>query len=701
MPKLSTKFMMLRNAFIFAILALILFLAYLNSFTASWHLDDKPNILDNKGLHIHNLKPESLIRTFFTSPESSEIIQDRLYRPIPCMTFAINWYFGKDRVFGYHVVNILVHIITAYTLFLTIHNVLKTPNLRNQYQGKENLIAFLTTVLWAINPIQVQAVTYIVQRMASMAAMFYILSIYFYVKTRQSKYPPGRIFLLLGCAISFLLALGSKQNTATLPLAVILIEIICFQDLSLPARRRILWGGSIASGIIIVVLSLWLFVPDNSISFFEGYQNRPFSLYERLLTESRIVLFYLSLIFYPLPNRLSIEHDITLSTSLFDPWTTIPAILFHLVLIGIGLSQIKKRPLIALAILFFYLNHVIESTIIPLELIFEHRNYLPSLFLFLPVAAGFKKLLDIYQKKNRVFRSVLLYSSVLILLIIGGGTYIRNMAWATEKTLWEDAMYKAPNSHRPYHNLARAYYTKIGQYDKAIELYQKSLDLRTNNNFANPTALSNLALLYVQKKNYQKATELWQNALALLPDDEVIRHRYVIGLIEMKNWNAALDNLNQLMSRHPDYFDYNYLKGSVLLNQNQYDAALPYFERSLNLGGENQQALLGAGICNNLMGHYERAEAIFRRVLKHTPDDDLTLLWLVETNLSVDDQRDVERYLTKLLKIVPPEELLALLDSDTGKDFLPTASKVKIAKLIESSAIYRPIQVRSVGGRRY
>ena len=667
-------------------LSVMVVLIYLNAFNASWHLDDRPNILDNRGLHITNLQPNSLMRTFFTSPDSGGTITNRLYRPIPCLTFAINWYFGKDRVFGYHVVNVLVHILTAYFLFLTILNILKSPNLRNQYQRKEHFIAFLTAVLWAVNPIQVQAVTYIVQRMASMAAMFYILSIYFYVKTRQSEYPPGRIFLLLGCAASFLLALGSKQNTATLPLAVILIEIICFQNLSLPGKRRVLWGGSIAVAITIVVFSGWLFIPGNSFSVIDGFQGRPFNLYERLLTEPRIVLFYLSLIFYPLPGRLSIEHDITLSTSLFEPWTTLPAILFHLILVGFGFSQIKKRPLLALAILFFYLNHVIESTIIPLELIFEHRNYLPSLFLFLPVAAGFKKLLDIYQEKNRVFRSVLLYSSVLIIIIIGAGTYIRNMAWATEKALWEDAMYKAPNSHRPYHNLAWAYYTKIGQYDKAIELYQKSLDLRTNNKSANPIALSNLALLYVEKKDYQKATELWQTALERLPDDEVIRHRYVIGLIEMKNWDAALDNLNQLMSRHPAHFDYNYLKGYVLLNQNQYDVALQYFEQCLTFVPENQQALIGAGISNNLLERYERAEALFRRVLKNAPQDELSLLWLVETNLNVNDRQDIDRYLEQLLTVVPAKELRVLLQGDPAKNFLPAESKAKIIKLIDNSA---------------
>jgi tetratricopeptide (TPR) repeat protein len=154
----------------------------------------------------------------------------------------------------------------------------------------------------------------------------------------------------------------------------------------------------------------------------------------------------------------------------------------------------------------------------------------------------------------------------------------------------------------------------------------------------------------------------------------------------MKNWDAALDNLNLLMTRHPAHFDYNYLKGYVLLNQNQYDVALQYFEQCLNLVAENQQALLGAGICNNLMGHYERAEAIFRRVLKNTPQDELSLLWLVETNLNVNDRQDIDRYLEQLLTVVPAKELRVLLQGDPGKNFLPAESKAKIIKLIDNSA---------------
>ena len=273
--------MRLSKSIALILLFLMIALIYWNSLDAAWHLDDRPNILDNKGLHITNLQPGSLMRTFFTSPSSGGTITNRLYRPIPCLTFAVNWYFGKDEVFGYHVVNILVHILTAYLLFLTILNLLKSPNLRNHYRGKEPFIAFLTAVLWGINPIQVQAVTYIVQRMASMAAMFYILGIYFYIKTRQSQYPVVRTLLLLGCALSFIFALGSKQNTATLPFAIILIEIIGFQDLNSQRGRRVFLGGVIAGGALLVAFSVWLFLPNDLFTVIKGYSGRPFSLTER------------------------------------------------------------------------------------------------------------------------------------------------------------------------------------------------------------------------------------------------------------------------------------------------------------------------------------------------------------------------------------------------------------------------------------
>ena len=215
----------------FVLLCLSMLCIYSNTFDAAWQFDDKPNIVNNHYLHLQDLHPQSLVKTLFTDPTHPGKIGKQLYRPIPCLTFAINWYFGKDGVGGYHAVNLAVHILTGFVLFLAILNMLGTPNLERRFNTNAYLIALLAAVLWAVSPIQTQAVTYIVQRMASMAAFFYILSMFFYIKCRSSNVPLNRILLFLGCILSFLFALGSKENTITLPAALLLVEVVCFQNL--------------------------------------------------------------------------------------------------------------------------------------------------------------------------------------------------------------------------------------------------------------------------------------------------------------------------------------------------------------------------------------------------------------------------------------------------------------------------------------
>ncbi|MCI5129430.1 MAG: hypothetical protein D3907_13260, partial [Candidatus Electrothrix sp. AUS3] len=159
----------------FFITALIL-LVYSNTFQSSWQFDDEPNILLNKNLHITELTAEQVNRAMRAYPFSPK--SNKLYRPLPCLTLGLNWYFGQNNVFGYHVVNLVIHILTAWFLFLTLRLLLHI-----YYREKENshliyTAALLGALFWALAPIQTQAVTYIVQRMASMAAMFGIASIY-------------------------------------------------------------------------------------------------------------------------------------------------------------------------------------------------------------------------------------------------------------------------------------------------------------------------------------------------------------------------------------------------------------------------------------------------------------------------------------------------------------------------------------------
>ena len=212
----------------FTLLVLLIFLIYSNTFHAAWHLDDKPNILDNDRLHISDLAPRSLWNTFFAKKESG---QNEFYRPLPSLSFALNWYVGQDNTFGYHLVNIAIHATTAFILYLTTFSLLLAPKLTGRFSGPDvHFIALLSSVLWAVNPIQIQAVTYIVQRMAAMATMYYLLAIYFYVRGRLARRPMIQVLFYLGCLVSFLFALMSKENALILPASLCLVEFIFFQD---------------------------------------------------------------------------------------------------------------------------------------------------------------------------------------------------------------------------------------------------------------------------------------------------------------------------------------------------------------------------------------------------------------------------------------------------------------------------------------
>ena len=236
-----------RAPFGFALLLILVFLIYSNTFRASWHLDDYSSILYNTRLHINDFQPTSLLRTVFIHDGQGE----SLSRPVTHLPLAANWYFGKANVFGYHVVNVLIHFLTACFLFLTVYNILRLPNLRNIYRGKEYFIALLASTLWAINPIQTQAVTYIVQRMASLSTMFYVLSVFFYIKGRTAHAKSRKYSLFLCCFLSFFLALGSKEIAATLPMSLFLIEICFFQDLGEPGiRKAFVW--SFFAGILLL-----------------------------------------------------------------------------------------------------------------------------------------------------------------------------------------------------------------------------------------------------------------------------------------------------------------------------------------------------------------------------------------------------------------------------------------------------------------
>lgn len=641
----------------FVLLGLMLFLAYSNSFDVPFHFDDYNNILTNPQVHARYPHLSTVAEPFVSFFENGSP-----KRPLALTTFAVNWYLGKDDPFGYHAVNLAVHILTAYLLFITLLALFDTPRLNGQYRRKQVMfISLLASALWAANPVQVQAVTYIVQRMAALCAMFYVLCIYLYVKARCAGILTGKTVLLYAaCFLSFLAAFLSKQNAALLPVSLLLVEAAFFQDLGRKKVRLTFAGIALAMGIATVIGGAVIFY-DGNLAAFLNYEKRLFTPFERLLTQPRILLFYLTLIFYPTPHRLSLVHDIEISTSFFHPWTTLPSIMVVLALIGLAIYKLRKWPILSFAVLFFFLNHAIESSIIPLELIFEHRNYLPMMFFFWPIAVGLERLIGFYRGKNAIVYYGLIGFVPLLLIGLGTGTYVRNIDWTSEKYLWEDAMAKAPRSSRPYHNLAMTHYERIGDRDSALVYYHRAIG-RTNNNISQQAKVwNNIASIYHFKGDFKRAVQYWQKCVESYPNSGIFRHRLAMVMAKDGRLDEALSELNYVLSKTPNFVPALNLKAVVLMMLDRPQEALPLLQRSIRLEPRNGNLLVNLGANFHVLGDYRKADLFFREALRRSPGDRVILLWRVKNKIDAGDSATIDADLDMMVSIVPADKLMRWL----------------------------------------
>ncbi len=217
-------------------MVLVVALAYSNTLFSPFHFDDLPNIVDNAAIHITRLTPESL----FSAVRESFAIN----RPIANLSFALNYYFGGLSVFGYHLVNLIIHIGSALTLYLLLCRLLTLPRVPQEIREKSRLISLSCALIWAVHPIQTQSVTYIVQRMTSLCGLFYFASLLFYLK--------GQILLSFGFG---LLSVGTKEIGALLPITMIAIDYFLISEPG--SRPKRLYLGLAGLFVALSLLFLW------------------------------------------------------------------------------------------------------------------------------------------------------------------------------------------------------------------------------------------------------------------------------------------------------------------------------------------------------------------------------------------------------------------------------------------------------------
>jgi protein O-mannosyl-transferase len=458
----------------------IIFAVYSNTFTSPPFLDDFHSFVFEKSMYLQQLSVSSILSLFHTKFGYT--------RSIPVITLALNHKLGNSNLIYFHLVNITIHALSFLAVYFLTRQIISIAKKRNADTFSNNVAGLLpicVAALWALNPVQTNAVTYLVQRMASIQALFYVLAVGFYMKGRLSSSAAGTRKKAAAWYTAFLLssicAFLSKENSVVLPVMIVVVEIWFF-DSELVNRawhslRRISWLTWLILGLVGVATSIYGFTFLYS-NIAEGYAKRHFTMPERLLTEGRIVIWYISLLLWPIPGRLSMEHDVTLSVSLLNPLSTLFSLLTIAALFGGSIYFRKKYPIITFGILWYFLNLAIESTILPLELVFEHRLYLPSFGLFLAEATILAVALRycFVKLSEADFAKVLTSLIILVACCSAMLTFLRNEDWEDMATIHYDCAVKAPASPRAQGNYANVL-LKIAQPEEAIKYGEKALQL--------------------------------------------------------------------------------------------------------------------------------------------------------------------------------------------------------------------------------
>jgi len=360
----------LRHLVAIGLIAGVALLGYSNTFNAPFHFDDLPNILQNPLVHIRTLTwdPwESLVRVTYRET----------IRVFSMLTFAVNFYFGETNVFGYHLVNLIIHILSGIFLYWLLMLTFDLPHLKDGYSSISYKVALFAALIFISHPIQTQSVTYIVQRMASMGGMFYLLCMVLYVKGRRSA-GSSRFVYFGALAICYLLGVLSKENVAILPVFLVLYEFYFFQNFDLSPKGKKMVVTLMAVVLVLGAIGFAMWGKRYIELTVAGYEYRTFTMAERVLTQFRVVLYYVTLLLYPHPSRLNLDYDFPISKTILDPPTTLISVLIVAGLIGYSIWSAKKRPMVSFWILWYFGNLVIESSIFPLEMVYEHRLYLPA-----------------------------------------------------------------------------------------------------------------------------------------------------------------------------------------------------------------------------------------------------------------------------------------------------------------------------------
>ncbi|MEW6078976.1 MAG: tetratricopeptide repeat protein [Thermodesulfobacteriota bacterium] len=567
---------------------------YAPALRAPFVFDDIDNIVNNPRIRLTAVTPDALA-----------VVMENQFgnRPLAYASFALNYYIGRYDVAGYRLVNLAIHIFSALLVFLVAR---LTPG----PDGKQGAgTAFLAAALWLVNPVHTQSVTYIVQRMNALSAMFVLLAMVCYITARRLQrqgrtgYRP--LILLAGTALSGLCGLAAKETAAILPVLLLLYEWFFFQDLSRAwLKKQLAWIGPAALAAVVAALVLTAGHPFEKLAGM--YAKLDFTPGQRLLTEPGVILYYLTLLLFPHPDRLNLDYRFPAADSMLQPAITLPAICALAALAAVAVVAAGKHRLYAFSVFWFLAALAIESSFLGLALIFEHRTYLPSVFPAIAAAHFLTR-----RIKPAPAGAIAI---CLLIALCAWGTYRRNRVWADPLTFWQDCNTKTPFSPRILNNLGVAF-KDINKIEAARQSFQEAL--RYDPEWL--SALSNLGTILMDQNRPNEALGLFDKAVAIEPEYYDGHYNRGLALMAMNKILTAITAFREALRLNPFYEKAHNNLGVALMRQLNIEQAIVHLHRALELDPYFVKAWSNLGIACFKKGMTDEARACFNRALDIDP----------------------------------------------------------------------------------
>ncbi len=643
-----------------AILIVTLFV-YANSLSSPFIFDDGPNIRDNQLIRSWEaaLHPDRYCSTVHPMSDEALICHFFRMRHIGYLSFALNYAANGLHVEGYHAVNICIHLCNSLLIYLLVLLLQRTPALAESKGDRLKGAAVFAALLFAAHPLQTQAVTYIVQRLTSLATFFYLLSVVLYISMRLmqtghaskkygQRFSPTTTGLYVLSLVSAVMAMKTKEIAFTLPVTIALGEFIFFEGRALK-RAAIVFPFLLT----MLIIPLQLIGMDSPASGLIGDMRdvsrvrSDLSRKDYLLTQMTVIAKYLQLLIFPAGQNA--DYDYRVYRSLSDPRVLISTLLIlTLVTAGVFLllryrKRVPRTRIISFGIFWFFIALSVESSVIPiLDVIFEHRVYLPSAGFCIAASISLSMLAGRLGKRTPWIKKAAPAAAGIVIILLAGAAYARNMVWQDEVTFWSDVTAKSPGKPRGYLNLGLAYQNR-GDLDKALANYNKALSLKA----LSYPPLVNRGSIYAALGQHEKAIRDFTDAISINPYVPVayynrgMSHVFLgqkelavgdfTSVIELKPGYAeaynnrgsmygdmgetekAIADFSSAIALQPDFPGFYANRAHAFVMKRSYEGAVRDFSRAMELDPGKASWLVARGNAYLSLGEREKAEVDFRK----------------------------------------------------------------------------------------